>query len=73
MESTDCQEGQQISSSYRLLLVTVNFPQPPKTSHHWHQLKRKKQRDNRGQTLGWRGWGWGRVMGLRLTSIIPAH
>lgn len=32
---------------------------PPKTSHHWHQLKRKKQRDNRGQTLGWRRWGLG--------------
>ena len=44
MESNDCQESSRISSFKQLLLVMVSFLQPPKTSHNWHQVKRKKQR-----------------------------
>lgn len=58
------------------LMATLGYGQlsaapHPQTSHHWQQLKRKTQRDNRGQTWGWRSWGLqGWVVSRRLETQI---
>lgn len=52
MESNDCQGSERIGSFSQLLLVTVNFPQPPETSHHWHQVKKEETKRQQGSNFG---------------------